>query len=200
VPATITTIVEGHGEVVAVPILLRRISGLIDPTFPLYVPPPFRVPKARLLKDGELERSVELAARKAGPDGGIFILIDADESCPATLGPELLARAERVRGNFPISVVLAKWEFEAWFIAAAGSLAGTRGLPPDLTGPADPEAIVAAKQWLGQRMGGRPGAYSETIDQPAFTASFDIPAARAVDSFDKCFREVQKLLGVIRST
>jgi hypothetical protein len=36
--------------------------------------------------------------------------------------------------------------------------------------------------------------YREVLDQPALTALFDLSAARRADSFDKCFREVERLL------
>ena len=78
----------------------------------------------------------------------------------------------------PIGVVLAKTEFEAWFIAAAESLRGKRRLRDDLSPPSDPEAIRNAKGWLGQRMVGK-SKYSEVLDQPALTELFDLTAAQA---------------------
>ena len=176
-------IVEGHGEVQAVPVLLRRLASALDPTLTLQVEQPIRITKSKLLQAGELERAVELAARKVGRAGGILILLDSDEDCPATLGPALLSRACAVRRNVPISVVLAKHEFEAWFLAAADSLAGCRGLRNDLQAPAQPEHVRGAKEWLTDRMteGHR---YVETLDQPALTAVFDLAAARRADSFD----------------
>jgi hypothetical protein len=76
-------------------------------------------------------------------------------------------------------------------------LRGRRGLAHDLNPPPDPEAIRGAKEWLGDHMtSGR--RYQETLDQPALTASFDLSAARAVDSFDKCHREISRLLTELR--
>jgi hypothetical protein len=49
-----------------------------------------------------------------------------------------------------ISVIMAKLEYEAWFLAAAESLRGKRGLPSDLKITADPEYICDAKGWLSQ--------------------------------------------------
>ncbi len=91
----------------------------------------------------------------------------------------------------PLAVVLARSEFESWFIAAAESLRGRCGLPDDLEAPRDPEAIRGAKEWLGRHMRRR---YVETLDQPALTALFDLDAARRADSFDKCRREIERLL------
>jgi len=185
----IACIVEGHGEVEAVPILVRRIAETVG-VYP-EVLHPMRVPASRLIKAGELERAVEFAARRCGPDGSILIVLDCDDDCPAEMGPQLLARAAPIRQHQRITVVLAKREYEAWFLASATSIAGRRGLPIDLTPPDDPEAIRDAKGWLADRMD--EGAYSETTDQAALTAVFDMATARCADSFDKCWREVIRL-------
>ncbi len=191
----IAAIVEGHGECEAVPILIRRIAQVIDPGFVPKVLPPLRVPASRLLKEGEMERSVELAARKLQGQGGILVVLDCDwdNGCPAMDGPALLKRATDVRKVLPIAVILAKKEFEAWFLAAAESLRGKHGLPNDLQSPAEPEEIRGAKEWLSDKMPyGR--SYAETTDQPAFSAMFDMSTARRTDSFDKCYREIERML------
>ena len=191
----LAAIVEGHGEVEAVPILIRRIAKEFDPATVVNVDSVLRVPASCLRKNGELERQVERAARKIQAKGGILILIDCDwdESCPAKDGPALLERARKARSDLPISVVLAKKEYESWFIAAAESLRGRRGLPPDLSPAPSPEEIRGAKEWLSRQL--PPGrCYSATIDQPALTEVFDMKMARGADSFDKCYREITGLL------
>jgi hypothetical protein len=188
----LTCIVEGHGEVEAVPLMIRRIAHAIDPGLAVKVVQSFRVPRSKLLKPGELERSVELAARRAA-GGAVLILLDCDDDCPAALGPELLARAKRSRPGLAVSVVLAKREFEAWFLAAAESLRGHRGLREDLESPADPEGIRGAKEWLTARMAGS-RRYVETLDQSALAACFDLITARRAASFDKLYRDVFRLL------
>ena len=172
-PVKIATIVEGHGECEAVPILIRRIALEIDPGFVPNILPPLRVPAARLIKSGEIERSVDLAGRKLQGKGGIIILVDCDwrDSCPKTDGPELLHRAQATRSDLALSVILARMEFEAWFLAAAESLRGKRNLSMDLVCPPDPESIRGAKGWLSAHMSGNQG-YSETFDQPALTMVF----------------------------
>jgi len=113
-------------------------------------------------------------------------------------GPDLLTRATTTRPDRPIFVVLAKHEFEAWLLAAAESIRGKRGLPEDLTAPAEPESIRGAKEWLRDHMPPN-RAYSSTTDQPALAALFDMQMARRADSFDKFYREVTTLLhGLMR--
>ena len=190
----IATIVEGHGEVEAVPILLRRIAERVAPGVALEVPRPIRVKRHQMLKAEELERAVALAAGRAGPHGGILVLLDADDDCPSELASDLLRFAVRSRPDRPIRVVLAKTEYESWFLAAAASLAGQRGIDEDALPPQDSEAIRNAKGWLSARM--PPGRrYRETLHQAALTARFDLDSARAASSFDKMWRDLASLLG-----
>jgi hypothetical protein len=190
----IVPIVEGNGEVEAVPILLRRITQAHSPGMALHVTKPIRVHRHRLLKPRELERTVELAARQGGSDGKILILLDADRDCPKHLAADVLQRAHTARSDRTIRVVLAKSEYEAWFIAAAASIQGHRGLTSPLTPPAEAESIRDAKGWLSARMPAG-HSYRETLDQPALTAAFDLQAARkGAPSFDKMWRDVTSIL------
>ncbi len=184
-------IVEGHGERDAFPVVLRRIGQAIDSQIAVQVFHPIRIHRGLLVKPGELERVVELAGRRVGSDGVLFILLDSDDDLPCELGPSLLGRAKAVRSDLRISVVLAHREFESWFLAAAESLRGQRHLAADLTPPPDPEAVRGAKEWLAARMEGR---YAETVDQPALAALFDLEAARRAPSFDRLYRKVEALL------
>ena len=193
----IACIVEGEGEVAAVPILVRAIAANLYPELAIEIPRPIRVNRYQVIKDGELEREVELAAQKISGQGAIFIIFDSDDDCPAELGPTLLDRASQVRSDLPIAVVLANHEFEAWFLAAAESLRGKRGLKNDIHSPRAPEAIRNAKGWLSERMGDN-RTYRETRDQPALTALFDLEQARQANSFDKCYREIVRLLDELR--
>jgi hypothetical protein len=185
-------IVEGHGDVKAVPVVFRRIVRLHSPNLEVLPQNPFRVPRDKLKKLGELERTVEFVARGLENRRVILVLIDSDDDCPAQLGPALLDRARRARSDVPIGVALAKCEFENWFIAAASSLAGKRSLPSDLVSPASPETIRGAKEWLSKRMIGRP--YKETTDQEPLAREFDLELARACPSFDKLCRETIRIV------
>lgn len=89
--------------------------------------------------------------------------------------------------------MLAKTEYEAWFLAAANSVAGRQDIDPGAVPPDQPESIRNAKGWLTRRM--PPGrSYQETLDQPALTAIFDLQAAKRAPSFDKLWRDVATLL------
>lgn len=193
---SIITIVEGHGEVFAVPILLRRLGERFAPETQITVFTPIRRSRDRFLLEGELEKDVQLAAEKLNGPGAILIILDTDGECPAELGPSVLARALAARPDRTIRVMLAHCEYEAWFVAAAESLRGRRGLSAELAAPEKPEAIQGAKEWLRRHMIGS-RTYSETADQPALTALFDIDAARSCRSFDRFCRVFQNLLATV---
>lgn len=191
---TIASIVEGDGEVIALPRLLHRIAGEMA-IWDLRVERPWPIGRSKLVKRGELERAVEAVAHRVSGEGGILVLIDADDDCPASLGPELLKRATDARPDKKIAVVLANREYEAWFLASATSLAGECGLPVDLCTQSDPEAVRGAKERLRNLMpAGR--RYRETADQAALTSKFDLTMARTNSpSFEKFYRDVARLMG-----
>ena len=181
----VVAIVEGDGEVAAVPVLLRRVGAWLSPQVPATISQPIRVRRDRFLnREEEFRRHLLLAAAKAGDEGWIVVLLDADDDCPAELGPRVLERARGVVPHRSVSVVLANREYEAWFLAAAESLHGQRGLALAYPLEFDPEGLRDAKGWLGARMTG--GRYRETTDQPAFSALMDLEMAReASRSFRK---------------
>lgn len=189
-------IVEGHGEVQALPVLLRRIVKAEFPSAILTVLPPWRVGRSSLLLPGKLENTVQAAAKQIMQEGaernGLLVLLDSDDDKPCELGPSLLKRAQQARGDMALSVVCACREYEAWFLAAADSLKGKCGLPESLSPPPQPEAIRNAKGWLDERM---PRGYAERTSQLELSRHFDLALARQrATSFDKLYRDVQRLL------
>jgi hypothetical protein len=190
---TKASIVEGHGEVAALPLLLRRIAIELS-VWNFTAPAPHRINRGSLLAAGGIENAVQAQAFRVRGPGGVLVFIDADDDCPATLGPELMARSRAARSDIKVSVVLANREFEAWFLAAAPSLSGRRGLSDGLLAPEAPEGVRGAKEWLTERMVGHP--YRPTADQAALVEAFDMGLARrCAPSFDKFYRDVTWLLG-----
>lgn len=195
----ISSVVEGDGEVRALPGLIHRIAMRELPGETLVTPKPVRLPRSKLDVPGQLERYVSLAAGQVTDRGGALVVYDADDDCPKEFAPGLLERSRGVRPDVMVGLVLACREWEAWFLAAASSLAGQRGLPADLEPPDDPEGLRGAKEWLSRRM--PPGqSYRATIDQLPLTRTFDFDQALAGSaSFDKCYREVVMLLHANRT-
>lgn len=173
---SIATIVEGDGEVSALPILLRRIAAEREPVVTVDILRPIRVRRDKFLnKKEEFRRQLLLAAAKCGGDGWILILLDADDDCPAALGTEIHQRAQQYVAHRRVSVVLAKREFEAWFIAAAHSLQDVRGFSMMPAEQMEAEVPRNAKGWMREHMS--TGTYSEFLDQPAFAAKFNLQQA-----------------------
>ncbi|MFI7080228.1 hypothetical protein ACIBO1_23290 [Micromonospora sp. NPDC049903] len=78
--------VEGEGELTALPVVLRRvISDMM--IWDADIQRPYLTNRSRLVKHGGLEAAVESLARRVpqSAPGGILIVIDADDDCPATL-------------------------------------------------------------------------------------------------------------------
>lgn len=185
----IASIVEGHGEVAALPVLFRRLVADWSIAGPVEFPTPIRVKRDRFLNQAkEFDRFVELAASKAGPGGRVMILLDADDDCPAMLGPRLLEKARAVHRDIPFGVVLANREFEAWFIAAGASLSPK----PELAVLPDAEKVRGAKEWVETNL--LRCSYAETLHQPSFSARMDLQAALAAPSFAKLCRDFRRLL------
>jgi hypothetical protein len=182
-------LVEGHGEVQAVPILVRRVAESLG--LSCVVRSVLRQPRSMSIKPGELERAVTLLGNKVGDGGSVLVLLDADDDLACDLGPTLLRRATMTRPDRRIGVVLAVREYEAWLLAAIESLRGRRGLPDAIEAPLAPELVRDAKGWLDAQM---PRGYSPTTDQPALTSLFDVGLARRAASFDKLVRELARLL------
>src|SRR5699024_7902259 len=160
------SIVEGEGEVRALPELLRQFAAWKPgPVYPEALKP-IRVRRDRFLnKEDEFQRQLLLAADKCGEDGWIIVVLDADDDCPADLAESILERAQAYVPHRRLSVVLANREFEAWFIAAAQSLDGVRGFRAPLDEVVDPERPRDAKGWIRKH---KENKYSEVLDQPAF--------------------------------
>ncbi len=186
----IASIVEGDGEVAALPVLLRRLNEWRPGHDYAQALQPIRVHRDRFLnREDEFRKQLLLAAAKCGEKGWILVVLDADDDCPATLAAEVYQRAKQHVPHRRLSVVFAKREFEAWFIAAARSLDGRRGFRCPDENPVDAETPRDAKGWLRRNM---QGAYSEVLDQPAFSAHFDLQQAFDNSrSFRKLCREWQ---------
>lgn len=176
---TVVAIVEGDGEVAAVPVLLRRLQLFLTADAAVEIPPPLRVHRDRFLnRPDESKRMLLLASAKCGADGWVLVLLDADDDCPVKLAALVKEMAERVIPHRTVSVVCPNREFEAWFLADAASLNGRRGIEVQSGDePADPDAIRGAKEWISRRI--HSGRYRETTDQAALCAAIDIDIARA---------------------
>lgn len=173
---TIELIVEGHGEVEAVPVLLRRLRDE-GRASSLEFGRPIRRKRPELTQEGAVRKAVRLALLRS-ECRGILILFDADDDCPAEVAPAVQGWAQAEAGPIPVAVVMPCREYEAWFLAAIESLRGVRGVLAKAASHPEPESPRDAKGQLEERMeAGR--SYAETTDQAGLTATFEMAAAYA---------------------
>lgn len=188
-------VVEGHGEVAALPILLRSVLANLG-RYDVTILKPIRQKRDRLASASfqDLERGIALAVLN-GADA-VLVVCDSDSACAATLGPSMNARA-LANSAVPVSVVLAVAEFESWLLAAVESLKNHQLVRGDASFLDDPDEVNNPKAYLERRILVDGSHYSETVDQPSLTAALDVGLARSRSrSFDKLWREVELLVKV----
>ena len=200
----VVPIVEGHGEVECVRILIERAWRELGGEF-VDVLRPIRGKRQKLVRKEDLGKAVRLAVSKLAnpgltPDPGlVLVLLDADTDPPCHLGPELLGFAQEVASSTDVACVLAKVEYETWFVAAAESLEEYLDLSEDEQVPENPEEQRLGKGWIEHRFKGT--KYSETQDQPSMTAKMDLSLCRRRSpSFEKLCRDLARRLEAAEST
>jgi len=177
----IQPIVEGHGEMEAFPVLLRRLRDEAK-AWGLDVGKPIRQKRTELVRQDAVTRAVEVALLQP-QCAAVLILFDADDDCPAQLGPTIQQWADTAAaGRAPCAVVMAKCEYEAWFLATLN--------PPH----ADPEGVRGAKQELARRLSAK---YSPTVDQAPLSAALDLALAH-----QRCrsFRRLVRAFGLLAAS
>ncbi len=195
--------VEGHSDVKAAPLLVRRVRNetfasesseasvsILDRSWRVgnYI---------NLLKEAgnespsELEDQLLRAARQGV--SGVIILMDGDvlpsrgndPLCAPTTAREMARIAKRAGAGKTISVavVFAMQEVESWLIAGANSLAGKPidgrpGLNSQISLPTSDLEIAPrdAKKWLGRNMS---AGYIATTDLAGFLKIVDLNQIRA---------------------
>ncbi|MFD4999614.1 DUF4276 family protein [Streptomyces buecherae] len=188
----VAPIVEGHGEVNAVRELIRRIALELCDTW-VEVAQPFRLDSGKMRKPDELAKALRLQAARVKGGGGVLVLRDGDDDdvdCPVALARQLAPEPALL--PVPVEIVIARHEYEAWFLAAADSLRVHSAVRDDATAPTDAEARRSAKTQLQSMMS---ESYRETLHQPKFYTLMDLHAARANSrSFRRMTHAVEKLL------
>ena len=168
-------IVEGDGELKAVPVLLYKLLHELQ-RYDIHVAEPKPAyGRDNLLKPGGLEKFIRYAWKER-ECGAVLILLDADDDCPLALVRQLAPRITALGLLYPVVIVCANRMFETWFLASFATLAGQMELRADEP-PADAEAVKNPKDWLNQRFPhGR--AYKERADQEALTRLLDAELTR----------------------
>jgi len=184
----IRPVIEGHGEVEAFPTLLRRLI----PELGTYIGvrrPQFCPKNLMTANESEFKRQIQLARLEPNVTAVLF-LFDADDDCAQKSVPVMRAWAHEVAPDFPCGIVMARREYEAWFLASLESLQGVRNIPQNAHYDGGFEDKRDAKGVL-RRLSG----YSPKTDQAALSAVCDLQLAyKNASSFRKLVRELVRLL------
>lgn len=190
-------LVEGPGDQEAVPVLIGRLLREEKKRFD------WLAEKKHVMKVHGLERLrkelpvyMEHLRGKPACDGAL-ILLDLEDALPCEEAPRLAADIAACELPFPVGVVFAYREYEAWFLAGLPSVAASTTLLADgLTYQGDPEARRGVKEWLSSQMP-RGRKYEPTQHQALFTRSLDFRQARQAPSFRRLERALDELLHAV---
>ena len=190
---TIVPVVEGAGDVAALPELLGRIlRERFNRPDVIVAQGKTMVVNAngRSTLENRLEKFIQYAQYKPECDA-ILVLLDADDYCPVALAQGLLDRCERMGLNRPVEIVCAHRCYESWFLASLDTIKGQRGISDTAVLSQAAEDVSNPKQWLTDQM--PPGqAYKETIHQASLSRSIDIGIAH---KNSRSFRRLCHALG-----
>ena len=182
----VCAIVEGFGDVDAIPHLIAKIGAYHETV--IVSPDPIRAGEwPRVKRAGELERLLGLAASRKWDQ--ILIVLDLDDDCPVE---EAALARERINNwlngrDIVVSVVFFEREYETLFLHDPGCLGDV-----DLTKvPADPASLRDAKGPLKGLIGRR---YKETSDQKRFTEKLSVDhLLENCRCFQKLHKEVSRV-------
>jgi len=177
-------IVEGAGDVSAVPVLLRRLLAHHN-LHSIEVLRPYRFGEVTKVAKN-FRRYVLTAAKEGAP---ILWTIDCDDGCAVewvrTLEEQIPAEL-----SVPIAFAFFVKEYESLFLAEKKCLISQLGVPANATFPQDPESIRGAKQYISS-LTPNGVAYKETVHQARLTGHLDIDEARRTS---RSFRHLEKVL------
>lgn len=187
----IQPLVEGQGEVQALPVLLRRLLAELG-VFDIEVATGIRQTRSQLLAEATFRRSLHVATARP-QTCAVLVLADLDDDCARDHVPQMLGWAATEVPAIPCAVVFARREYEAWFLASLPSLRGFHDVRTNAEYAGDPEARRGAKEALRRLQSGRV-RYEPVADQTALTSRFALDQAyRGTSSFRKLVSEVCRL-------
>jgi Domain of unknown function (DUF4276) len=190
-PVEIICIVEGDGEVIAIPRLLVRACQCFGLPLPK-ISRPIRVRRDQFInKDDSLRRHVALAKAKAGSTGHVFIILDADDDCPVDLVKNLFAKIASCASTERLHIILIEKELEVWFIEDIEQLKVKFNFDQEAIKPAKPTNIRDAKGWIKNHF---KQSYSEVTDPLKFVQQLDINLVHQNN------RSMQKLIKSLQTT
>lgn len=191
-------IVEGHGEVTALPLLIRRIIHEKFGEYNFDVISPYRLSRTSIGSfNDKLLNAVKFGGLKlTGEAGGVLIVADADDDCPLLMSSRFRQFCERHNFDFPVGFVLANKEYETWFISSGESMRAHQWVRGNASSHPRPEEVRGAKEFFRNRILIDGKSYSETVDQVKYTAMIELDlVTERCRSFRKLVKELGELIG-----
>ncbi len=187
-------IVEGEGEVNAIPNLCARVLAHLGVAGWVVDPEPIRrkrsarvdarLPKPRRpCRENEIIKAMTLALRRPRPANAVLLLCDEDEDCAAVWGPDATRTMNRLGAGI---AVMAVHEYESWLLLnRSDEELRAAGVAVPVTGRG---AKSAMRKLVPD--------YSPTIHQLQGTRHINIAFLRERSpSFDKLVRSIAALCG-----
>lgn len=168
----LVVIIEGHGEVEAVPVLIRKVLHHHNYFDAVEILPHRRKGMPNALPD--FEKNFKMALEEAD---AILLLLDFDCKecdCVVQSSAYFYQQAKRLRADMPFKVAFLVKEFETLFLANPEATRKVLPkIPADLPFPIEPESVRGAKEWLSKAM---PSgiAYKETVHQVKIVSQLDL--------------------------
>lgn len=174
-------VVEGAGDVTALPILLRAHLHATGEFRDVLGKPVALHGRTKAFVANGIEGYVAVAALRPGCIG-VLVVLDGEGDCVAHTGPTLKARADRV-SRVPVRVALADHDFEDWLYASAETLALPLG---------GHDGTRRGQHMIKQAL--KPRSYTKPVWQPSLASRVDLALARPRSaSLDRCLRRFDEL-------
>jgi hypothetical protein len=212
----IVLFVEGPGDALAVPLLVKRLLTELEAWDCLHLDPnPFTVGNVSKLLKNDCEKWIRWLGAAAKRGDAVLLVLDGDTPriqgelfCAANVACRLAREATRARGGelFSVATVFACQEYESWLVAGVESLAGKPlkdGRPGVRSGTTPPDGDLEsaprdAKGWLSRVMA---SGYNSVRDQAPLTeiADWDLVRNRPMRSFRRLENAVSQIVSAIRN-
>jgi len=186
----VALIVEGFGDVQAMPTLAARTGAILGTQ--IHAHNPIRAGcVTAVAREGELERFLKMAASRDGLEA-ILVVLDLDDGCPGEMAASFIARYEAIKDEIvtPVRFCFCVREFEAWFL---DNLEVLKAGAPEYDWDAefvcaDGSAKRDAKGLINSAMAKH---YKEPIDQLKLTKKLEL---KALYQRSKSYRKFVKSL------
>jgi len=162
--AHIGLVVEGKGEVEALPLLLRTYLYSRNIWQDVLGPVICCNGRAKATRPGGIEKLVATSASRPGCVG-VLVLLDSETDLVCVRGPELQGRVGTAGLGKPVRLTLVEQKFEAWIVASAETM------PIELSWDPERDPVAAIREALGDRK------YIKPVWQPRLTECIDLSVA-----------------------